>query len=1531
MGIEGTRNAKRYGGRGAGFIPCRRDALRHSSRIASVRWRELTIAVALATAVWGVSLAGSSAGHAHRAEGGEFLYSEYLMRAGNAVAPLPSGPLAINVHRPFFADGARRIASQAASKADGAPLERWALDAALEEKNADAARDYAADAGWDLLDVAGNELLFSAAANSGGMIRKAGLDIQTELGGRSAQAGIFALGPLVDTFDSALAWQARGYRAQGDTSGFNGGLIYRSAVGEALAGVNAFADYETGEDGAFWRWALGTEMRSAWVDFFFNYYDALTDPRVSGGVEGERFIVYSAGGYDAEINLHSPARPWLAGGAGYYSYDGEFGAEDDSGTRFHIRITPHKSFILEAQYDDPNQADPEWGGRIAFSHSFGAHASGLGAALGKFRPREWLYEPAQREYSQRIRRQRSDNDANWRIVRIDSAENAQTLAVIETGGTAVTLLRNPVAGGYRMASAQGESPVANDLYLLPPQGQFTVRAERGVTVEMRYDMVYGGRETQRGRARLVGMAQAQFDGEAPNMMLQSGEASVLVEQGRFALRESAAPGQVRVVSAGENLICDAGDCLGDSSEDVLSLVADFASAGDGTAASPYAIAHNAAGEIGSLRVVGASAAGAIRVFSLIGGEGVEVSSSSAGAGALHATGAPYEAGSAFAVTVMARETRVQSDSVLTVSAIMTIWLTVREGVDVPAQTLFFDYEEFRLGNAGVHFIGVTPLGAPFNSYLTSFPRDLSRDESGELDETPGVIIEAFQRAALSVNGGFDDSDASYAIESCSVNVADYRGICGRLTVTAVAAPEGGGKAGFLIDTGSGALPASAPAQVAVDVRMRSLIHGLAYFSDLRIVFASGAETSCGDGSFEGETLKRRIYTPARPFVIPGLAINTNAFSDFQTLATNTNIDLNEQLWVRLSGNFNSRNEFVNDDDYALLAGFSVAPGDVLGFNPQPGSATDYAGVARIAEHSQNWRVYRQGGTLRLAEGDDSIRLGCVAESPSFFLDASWQPTTLRAASRVEFPAPGEHDFAPLIAEFSGSAADGVVLVGARTPQPEVAVATVTAAGGSGSVVARRVSGNLEIRDNVVYITAGAPEGTYSVVIEARDAHPVNSAEARATLAVILRQNLQIACDANTPEGREQRRRVYTEARPEIGAVVLGDGRYETFLNAVREAGRESAIWIKIANGSYVRLGGASPALGDVVGYSSSSDAAAFNPQEEGAQVWRVYENADQPGELFLGSGESDDGSEILRCTADPGDPPQFFLDANWRPTDLLAESRTTYPFAIERTFDPIQILFAGSPFDVTRVSNIAVTLANSPSAVVITAGQIRVSGGSGDYNVVVSGSDREVAERGDHHILLLAGIVAGASYTAVVRIADTHPLNTVVLAGTIVFNVTEVPSFSARFVAPGAPGSSAGNPLAISVGASLPEEPLPIATLVISDGVSATVSGFDGGGYLALSNNVVFLTALLAEGDTQAVLMVTVRDEGKNPAEESVVTLYVEPEQATSSSLTDLTDRGLFGLVAMLQGGLAPPGETSGGLVKEQLQLSQAQRGAQGS
>ena len=333
-----------------------------------------------------------------------FLYSDYLQNLPNLqteTTPVVSGfhgSFAVENRPSLLESIADNLPARIRQEAQSVPLRQWSLGWAIDSRRPEVVPALAAG-GWRLANWLGKEVLLSATDKYG--IQTLEFDLQSELGGRRAAIGVNALGALRQTERNAIAWQLSGFKSK-DGIGGNVGGLYRWVTPDEnhLLGANLFLDYEDYEAGAFNRWSLGGEWRSAWVDAFANVYRGITDSKLH---KGERY--YTADGYELEVNVHSPNVAWIAGALTYYNWKGENGDSDEDGVRFGLKFTPTLPLLLEVEYDDGDSRDNDWGGRIVYSGEFGGVQSpSVHRRGGEFIPRDFFFAAANREYTQRIRK-----------------------------------------------------------------------------------------------------------------------------------------------------------------------------------------------------------------------------------------------------------------------------------------------------------------------------------------------------------------------------------------------------------------------------------------------------------------------------------------------------------------------------------------------------------------------------------------------------------------------------------------------------------------------------------------------------------------------------------------------------------------------------------------------------------------------------------------------------------------------------------------------------------------------------------------------------------------------------------------------------------------------------------------------------------------------------------------------------------------------------------------------------------------------
>ena len=366
--------------------------------------------IALSTALSADSRVSPVGGAASSGAAG-FLYSDYLQTASDEGHELGfQGSFVVAERRSFLsglADIGGGFSGRVLEEVQSLPLREWGLHAlggGVFEGERPAHRRALLERGWRLADWLADETLLAATegGRASGFIRTFELDVRSELGGRRAQVGLNVLGALRERNDDAVAWQLRGFKSSKGQGG-NAGLIYRRLAGDALAGANVFLDYETYSGDGFWRWSGGTEFRSEWVDVFGNVYKAITDEKKDG-----IFRTYTADGYELELNVHSPDVPWLTGEATYYNWKGKYPQNDDkdeSGVRWGVKLAPWAGLEFGLEYEKQDKSkNKEFAGRVSYRGNFGGVDAGQSGGGGAFEARDWFFAPAEREYSQRIRK-----------------------------------------------------------------------------------------------------------------------------------------------------------------------------------------------------------------------------------------------------------------------------------------------------------------------------------------------------------------------------------------------------------------------------------------------------------------------------------------------------------------------------------------------------------------------------------------------------------------------------------------------------------------------------------------------------------------------------------------------------------------------------------------------------------------------------------------------------------------------------------------------------------------------------------------------------------------------------------------------------------------------------------------------------------------------------------------------------------------------------------------------------------------------
>lgn len=257
-------------------------------------------------------------------------------------------------------------------------------------------------------------------------IRKADINLQTELGGRKAHLGVNLIGAFLAEDHHAAGWQLRVYAGEEDSKGANAGGFYRRIRGNALYGFNLFADYEDGNHGNFLRYSIGGEVQNTIFALNANYYIPETEGR--GIANNER--AFSRRGYDMQLRVNVRRLNFLKVRADYYNFDGKeatsegggysrSAVEADEGFRYGVEfgLPPFDGLHVALLYDSGGE---KFGGDLTYTHIIGApsfnHGDTDNNAAAEFAPD--LFSAVSREYSQRIaiqpapRALNSDKDDN---------------------------------------------------------------------------------------------------------------------------------------------------------------------------------------------------------------------------------------------------------------------------------------------------------------------------------------------------------------------------------------------------------------------------------------------------------------------------------------------------------------------------------------------------------------------------------------------------------------------------------------------------------------------------------------------------------------------------------------------------------------------------------------------------------------------------------------------------------------------------------------------------------------------------------------------------------------------------------------------------------------------------------------------------------------------------------------------------------------------------------------------------------------
>ena len=506
-----------------------------------------------------LSAADSRAVSEFGSNSGGFLYSDYLQQPS-----LKSSDIGFSVSSsktPFW----RGAVLRAESAVSELPLTEYFAKEFINDDDSAVLRagEYLESASWNFgADIIKNgvENAFTPTENQNGeyhrVFRRVNIDVETKTGRGFTHAGLDVIGAFRETESDAVAWQLRGYKAFEDDDkrhGINTGLAYRYGFADAMMGINNFIDYETYQRESFWRYSVGGEMRTAWLDFYGNFYNVLTNDTV----RDNGLALYSADGYDFQFHLHSPKNPGISGILGYYSWKGKYGNDDENGLLAGVRLTPLKlPLLLELDY---RSGDGEnFGGNFGLFHQFGKKGSTASHVRsdGAFRPNDYFFEPVEREYTQRITEEsvpvgsginRVNNvigvasvrgveygvrqgevavnlTTDLRMEGLSSLPNSSNARVRQEDGVQNSFLR--LDGEYR--GEETDELVVRLPWHFPPAATFTVNTQAQSTVDMTWN---GG--TGR-RAVIQGNSEVMLGAEMMNVM--SGGVSVSAESG-FMFRD----------------------------------------------------------------------------------------------------------------------------------------------------------------------------------------------------------------------------------------------------------------------------------------------------------------------------------------------------------------------------------------------------------------------------------------------------------------------------------------------------------------------------------------------------------------------------------------------------------------------------------------------------------------------------------------------------------------------------------------------------------------------------------------------------------------------------------------------------------------------------------------------------------------------------------------------------------------------------------------------------------------------------------
>ena len=172
-------------------------------------------------------------------------------------------------------------------------------------------------------------------------IENAALDLTPARDGDGFGFSASGVGVLHSSASAAFGIQPKIERASEDgilRGSF--GAFQRKAIGGAVVGVNAFADFTSHPvRGEASRWRFGADFASPWVDANVQKYVGGLGERYYHG--GELHQAYAPHGTAAEIRVHSPDLRWLEGFARFSETEGRGGNADTRTHGFGLAFQPH--------------------------------------------------------------------------------------------------------------------------------------------------------------------------------------------------------------------------------------------------------------------------------------------------------------------------------------------------------------------------------------------------------------------------------------------------------------------------------------------------------------------------------------------------------------------------------------------------------------------------------------------------------------------------------------------------------------------------------------------------------------------------------------------------------------------------------------------------------------------------------------------------------------------------------------------------------------------------------------------------------------------------------------------------------------------------------------------------------------------------------------------------------------------------------------------------------------------------------------